>query len=253
MTENAIVRIRDPAQDLSRRRPQSARAGRRQPRYRRRRIHRGSGGRAAAAKSTLLNLLSGIDKPDSGRVWIEDSDITPFSDRRLTLFRRDHIGIVFQFFNLIPTLTARENITLPIELSGGNRQKAEARADELLSLVGLGDRGGAFPDKLSGGEQQRVAIARALLHEPKLVLADEPTGNLDEDSGRAVVELLLRLTRGAGKTLIMATQQRRNRAAGRPRSAAFTMASCVCKRRPHNAFAICRRARRASPSRIGLE
>jgi len=162
-------------------------------------------GASGSGKSTLLNLLSGIDRPDSGQIRIDGSDITPFNDRQLTLFRRDHIGIVFQFFNLIPTLTVRENITLPQELGGGNRERAETRADDLLRQVGLGDRAAAFPDKLSGGEQQRVAIARALLHEPKLVLADEPTGNLDDDTGRAVIQLLLRLTREAGKTLVMAT------------------------------------------------
>ena len=162
-------------------------------------------GASGSGKSTLLNLLSGIDSPDSGHILIDGSDITPLNDRQLTLFRRDHIGIVFQFFNLIPTLTVRENITLPQELSGAGIQAAKKRADDLLEQVGLGDRAGTFPDKLSGGEQQRVAIARALLHEPKLVLADEPTGNLDEDTGRTVIELLLRLTRGAGKTMVMAT------------------------------------------------
>ena len=162
-------------------------------------------GASGSGKSTLLNLLSGIDSPDSGHILIEGRDITPFNDRQLTLFRRDNIGIVFQFFNLIPTLTVRENITLPQELSGLGRQAAAARADVLLEQVGLGDRAETFPDKLSGGEQQRVAIARALLHEPQILLADEPTGNLDEDTGRAVIQLLLRLTREAGKTLVMAT------------------------------------------------
>ena len=129
-------------------------------------------GASGSGKSTLLNLLSGIDRPDSGQILIDGSDITPLKDRQLTLFRRDHIGIVFQFFNLIPTLTVRENITLPQELGGGG--PAEARADDLLAQVGLGDRANTFPDRLSGGEQQRVAIARAILHEPKIVLADEP-------------------------------------------------------------------------------
>ena len=162
-------------------------------------------GASGSGKSTLLNLLSGIDSPDSGRILIDGTDITPLGDRQLTLFRRDCIGIVFQFFNLIPTLTVRENITLPQELSGSRPTTTEARADNLLDQVGLRDRAGTFPDKLSGGEQQRVAIARALLHEPKLVLADEPTGNLDDETGRLVIELLLRLTREAGKTLVMAT------------------------------------------------
>lgn len=165
-------------------------------------------GASGSGKSTLLNLLSGIDSADSGRIWIDGGDITPLNDRQLTLFRRDCIGIVFQFFNLIPTLTARENITLPQELSGAGRREAEERADALLEQVGLGDRAGAYPDKLSGGEQQRVAIARALLHEPKIVLADEPTGNLDDETGGTVIQLLLRLTRDAGKTLIMATHSR---------------------------------------------
>ena len=162
-------------------------------------------GASGSGKSTLLNLLSGIDSPDRGQILIDGLDITPLNDRQLTLFRREHIGIIFQFFNLIPTCTVSENVTLPQELGGAPRQKSQARAGDLLRQVGLGDRAGAFPDRLSGGEQQRVAIARALLHEPKIVLADEPTGNLDDDTGRGVIRLLLRLTREAGKTLIMAT------------------------------------------------
>ena len=162
-------------------------------------------GASGSGKSTMLNLLSGIDSPDSGRILIDGIDITALSDTQLTLFRRDHIGIIFQFFNLIPTLTVIENVTLPKELSGSRHKAAAARARELLGQVGLADRADTLPDKLSGGEQQRVAIARALLHEPKIVLADEPTGNLDDDTGRQVMQLLLRLTREAGKTLIMAT------------------------------------------------
>ena len=162
-------------------------------------------GASGSGKSTLLNLLSGIDKPDRGSIVVDGADITKLSDTRLTLFRRERIGIVFQFFNLIPTLTVLENITLPTELGGARRQMVEPRARELLQEVGLADRADTFPDKLSGGEQQRVAIARALLHEPAIVFADEPTGNLDEDTGAQVLQLLLRLTRDAGKTLIMAT------------------------------------------------
>lgn len=162
-------------------------------------------GASGSGKSTLLNLLSGIDKPDRGSIVIDGTDITTLGDTRLTLFRRERIGIVFQFFNLIPTLTVLENITLPSELGGARRRRVEPRARELLGQVGLASRAGAFPDKLSGGEQQRVAIARALLHEPAIVFADEPTGNLDEDTGAQVLQLLLRLTCGAGKTLIMAT------------------------------------------------
>ena len=162
-------------------------------------------GASGSGKSTLLNLLSGIDKPDSGRIVVEGRDITQLNDSQLTLYRREHIGIIFQFFNLIPTLTVLENITLPKELGGSRREATEPKALDLLQQVGLTSRADTFPDKLSGGEQQRVAIARALLHQPKIVFADEPTGNLDEDTGAHVLQLLLRLTCQAGKTLIMAT------------------------------------------------
>ena len=162
-------------------------------------------GKSGSGKSTLLNLLSGIDKPDGGDVWIAGTAITQLDERQQTLFRRDHIGIVFQFFNLIPTLTVLENVTLPGELKGAQRRMVEQRGYALLDRVGLVDRAAAFPDKLSGGEQQRVAIARALVQEPALVLADEPTGNLDSETGEKVLQLLLELTRQAGKTLVMAT------------------------------------------------
>jgi putative ABC transport system ATP-binding protein len=162
-------------------------------------------GVSGSGKSTLLNLMSGIDNPDSGTVTIQDTDITRLNETARTLFRRDHIGIVFQFFNLIPTLTVLENITLPLELRGVRRNEYLNAGRVLLDRVGLADRDKDFPDKLSGGEQQRVAIARALIHEPILVLADEPTGNLDEETGKMVLTLLLELTRYAGKTLIMAT------------------------------------------------
>lgn len=165
-------------------------------------------GKSGSGKSTLLNLISGIDRPTSGRVWIRENgrevELTGLTDRQRTLFRRRHIGIVFQFFNLIPTLTVLENVALPVELAGQGRA-GHARARDLLARVGLGDRLHTYPDRLSGGEQQRVAIARALVHDPLLVLADEPTGNLDEDTGETVLALLLELTRDAGKTLIMAT------------------------------------------------
>ena len=162
-------------------------------------------GKSGSGKSTLLNLVSGIDKADGGQVWVSGTELTALDDRRLTLFRRDHIGIVFQFFNLIPTLTVLENVTMPVELGGGSRKDAERSGRELLARVGLAGRADAFPDTLSGGEQQRVAIARALVREPSLVLADEPTGNLDEETGQNVLKLLLELTRDAGKTLVMAT------------------------------------------------
>ena len=162
-------------------------------------------GRSGSGKSTLLNLISGIEAPDSGDITIDGTTITRLSERQRTLFRRDAIGFVFQFFNLIPTLTVLENVTLPQELAGKNGRLVQQKGMSLLEQVGLADRRDTFPDKLSGGEQQRVAIARALAHDPMLVLADEPTGNLDEETGERTLNLLLQLTREAGKTLIMAT------------------------------------------------
>lgn len=162
-------------------------------------------GKSGSGKSTLLNLISGIETPTSGDVYLNDVAITRLNERKRTLFRRDNVGFVFQFFNLIPTLTVLENVTLPQELAGARRRDVERAAMDLLSRVGLADRRDTFPDRLSGGEQQRVAIARALIHDPMLLLADEPTGNLDEETGERVLALLLELTRDAGKTLIMAT------------------------------------------------
>ena len=162
-------------------------------------------GQSGSGKSTLLNLLSGIEKPTTGTVSINGVAVNEMSEQDCTLFRRDRIGFVFQFFNLIPTLTVLENVTLPQELAGKNIQAIEKQALTLLEQVGLEDRCHAFPDKLSGGQQQRVAIARALVHNPMLVLADEPTGNLDEETGERVLKLLLALTQDMNKTLIMAT------------------------------------------------
>lgn len=162
-------------------------------------------GHSGSGKSTLLNLISGIDQPTSGTIRINEQAITELDERSRTLIRRDQIGFVFQFFNLIPTLTVLENVTLPQELAGRSFQQAQQTAKQLLQLVGLADRFDTYPDKLSGGQQQRVAIARALAHDPSLILADEPTGNLDEETGQRVLELLLNLTRQAGRTLVMAT------------------------------------------------
>lgn len=162
-------------------------------------------GNSGSGKSTLLNLISGIDSPTSGDVIIQGTTLTQLRERERTLYRRDHIGFVFQFFNLIPTLSVLENVTLPRELAGDGRAATEAAAMILLERVGLADRRDTFPDQLSGGEQQRVAIARALVHDPMLVLADEPTGNLDDRTGNIVLQLLLELTRDAGRTIIMAT------------------------------------------------
>jgi putative ABC transport system ATP-binding protein len=162
-------------------------------------------GRSGSGKSTLLHLLAGIDLPTSGDVLVDGTCLSRLSARDRTLFRRHHLGFVFQFFNLIPTLTALENVQLPAELAGTTGTEATRRATALLEEVGLGDRGPAFPDSLSGGEQQRVAIARALVQGPRLVLADEPTGNLDDATGEGVLDLLERATRRAGKTLVLAT------------------------------------------------
>jgi putative ABC transport system ATP-binding protein len=162
-------------------------------------------GRSGSGKSTLLNLISGIDQPSQGTIRINGIAITELDERSRTLLRRDQIGFVFQFFNLIPTLTVLENVTLPQELAGRSAKEAQHSASQLLDQVGLLDRKDTFPDKLSGGQQQRVAIARALAHAPQLVLADEPTGNLDEETGSRVLDLLLDLTRKTQKTLIMAT------------------------------------------------
>jgi putative ABC transport system ATP-binding protein len=165
-------------------------------------------GRSGSGKSTLLNLIGGIDVPTGGEVVVDGLRLGQASEVDRTMFRRHRVGFVFQFFNLIPTLTVEENLRLPLELNGVSRDAARARAGVLLGDVGLADRGRAFPEHLSGGEQQRVAVARALVHEPILVLADEPTGNLDLETGRQVLDLLDRLTRQAGRTMVMATHSR---------------------------------------------
>ena len=164
-------------------------------------------GRSGSGKSTLLNLIAGIDMPSSGDIYIDDVCVTRLNPRARTLFRRDNLGFIFQFFNLIPTLTVLENVRLPAELAGkgGNPNDSALR---LLEQVGLADRRNVFPDKLSGGEQQRVAIARALAQNPRLVLADEPTGNLDDKTGDTIMALLDSMTRQAGRTLIMVTHSR---------------------------------------------
>lgn len=162
-------------------------------------------GRSGSGKSTLLNLLAGLDTPTQGDIWFGDTNIARLNDTDRTLFRRKHIGFVFQFFNLIATLTVRENVLLTAELVGWNQAEAQARATQLLESVGLLDRASVFPDKLSGGEQQRVAIARALCADPELILADEPTGNLDAETGARVLELLTTLTRSRDKTMVMVT------------------------------------------------
>lgn len=162
-------------------------------------------GKSGSGKSTLLNLISGIDTPTSGTISINGVALTQLSEHDRTLFRRTSIGFVFQFFNLVPTLTVAENVLLPLALNGRNGPDAQQRMMELLAAVGLDDRSDSYPDRLSGGEQQRISIARALVHDPLLVLADEPTGNLDSETGDQILALLDSLTRAMGKTLVMVT------------------------------------------------
>ncbi len=165
-------------------------------------------GPSGSGKSTLLNLISGIDVPTSGEIIVDGVDISRLSERNRTLYRRRNIGLVFQFFNLIPTLNVRENLLLPLELNGIKSDADTDRVSDLLEAVGLSDRARSFPDRLSGGEQQRVAIARALVHQPKLLLADEPTGNLDGETGRAVMDTLVSLVRRNGGTMLVVTHSR---------------------------------------------
>jgi putative ABC transport system ATP-binding protein len=165
-------------------------------------------GPSGSGKSTLLNLISGTDLPDAGSVRVGGVDVTALSERERTLFRRDHVGFVFQFFNLLPTLTVFENLLLPLELTGTRDAEGEARARGLLERVGLAARADTFPDRLSGGEQQRIALARALVHRPGLLLADEPTGNLDQALADSVGELLEELAASQGTTLVVVTHSR---------------------------------------------
>jgi putative ABC transport system ATP-binding protein len=162
-------------------------------------------GQSGSGKSTLLNLIAGIDLAEEGAIVVAGRDLVRLGETERTLFRRRHIGFVYQFFNLIPTLTVSENVALPAELNGCSGGEARRRAGGLLAEVGLGGRGDSYPDTLSGGEQQRVALARALVHDPDLILGDEPTGNLDSATGRHILDLLDRSVRARGKTLLVAT------------------------------------------------
>jgi putative ABC transport system ATP-binding protein len=165
-------------------------------------------GRSGSGKSTLLNLISGIDHPEAGSVEIDGRELTALREPERTLFRRRHIGFVYQFFNLVPTLDAGENVRLVLELNGVRGAAARERTAEILRRVELIDRSTSPIDALSGGEQQRVAIARALVHEPKVILADEPTGNLDDETAQVVLPLLLHLSRERGATLLIVTHDR---------------------------------------------
>ncbi|MGB5177481.1 MAG: ABC transporter ATP-binding protein [Gammaproteobacteria bacterium] len=162
-------------------------------------------GASGSGKTTLLNLISGIDRPDSGRVSLDGVDVHALAEPERTLLRRRHIGFVFQFFNLIQTLTVGENIALPLELLGEGPAATRQRVTDLMEAVGLDALQQRFPETLSGGEQQRAAIARALAHRPALLLADEPTGNLDEDTAGRITELLTGLARRQGTTLLLVT------------------------------------------------
>jgi putative ABC transport system ATP-binding protein len=163
-------------------------------------------GKSGSGKSTLLNVISGIDLPDEGSVSIDNTDITKLSENDRTLQRRNKIGFIFQFFNLIPTLTVKENLQLPLELNDIEDHQNKIRA--VLTEVGLVDRSNTYPDKLSGGERQRIAIARALIHNPDIILADEPTGNLDHETGLQIVDLLDRVVKQKNKTMIMVTHSK---------------------------------------------
>jgi putative ABC transport system ATP-binding protein len=162
-------------------------------------------GRSGSGKSTLLNLISGIDRCDGGSIAIDGLNVSALGEPARTLFRRTHVGFVYQFFNLIPTLDVAENVRLVLELNGMRGHAVRTQSAAALAAVGLADRGRSAVTELSGGEQQRVAIARALVHGPKLLLADEPTGNLDAATAQEVMPLLLSLTRARGATLVMVT------------------------------------------------
>jgi putative ABC transport system ATP-binding protein len=162
-------------------------------------------GPSGSGKTTLLNLLGGIDSPTEGRILIDGEDISTYDQRQLTLFRRRKVGFVFQFFNLIPTLSARENVEFALELARRDGTRLDLEADALLAQVGLADRAEHFPYQLSGGEQQRVAVARALAKDPVMILGDEPTGNLDYRTGKLVVAALREVNRIGGKTVVIVT------------------------------------------------
>ncbi len=162
-------------------------------------------GRSGSGKSTILNLISGLEAPDRGEVTLLGNRLTTMSDTARSVLRRVNVGFVFQFFNLVPTLTVSENLHLTLRLAGAGRRPAAQRIAELLARVGLSDRAGSFPDRLSGGEQQRVAIIRALAHRPAVVLADEPTGNLDDQTATEVLDLFVDMVRDEGATVVLVT------------------------------------------------
>jgi putative ABC transport system ATP-binding protein len=165
-------------------------------------------GPSGCGKSTLLNLIAGVDLPSAGEVWVDGQELTRLPDRLLSRFRRDRVGIVYQFYNLLPTMTAWENVALPALLAGAPPRAARERAEEHMRQVEMRERKNQWPHELSGGEMQRVAIARALINNPPLLLADEPTGNLDSRAGQEVLELLARLNAERHLTVLLATHSR---------------------------------------------
>lgn len=161
-------------------------------------------GRSGSGKSTLLNLIGGMDRPDRGNIFVSGDDITSFTEEKLTLYRRHKIGFIFQFFNLLPHITVSENISMPLLLNGVEDAQKVA---EFIDLVGLAGKETLYPYQLSGGEQQRVAIARALVHNPDIVLADEPTGSLDSETGATIMGLIRNLVEKKSKTIILVTHE----------------------------------------------
>lgn len=165
----------------------------------------GIAGPSGSGKTTMLNIIGGLDTPTKGKVWVDDIDITTLNERELSEYRLKKVGFVFQFYNLIPVLTALENVEVPMILAKVPKEERRKRAMELLKMVGLEDRADHKPDEMSGGEQQRVAIARALANDPSIVLADEPTGNIDTDTTIRIMNLIINLNKHMNKTFIIAT------------------------------------------------
>ena len=164
-------------------------------------------GPSGCGKSTLLSLLGGLDKPTAGKIELDGLDIAEMGQRQLNKIRREKVGFIFQFHHLLPELHAWENVAMPLWIAGASRKEGREKAEELLRKVGLGDRMNHIPGKLSGGEQQRVSLARALVHLPRVVFADEPTGNLDTEMGMQVIDMLWQMTRDQGRSLVLVTHE----------------------------------------------